>query len=136
MHKDLYASGFLYNKSTQQILLRQHTSAPFVWSLFGGKTQNGEDPAATFGRIIQEQLGTKTTVNPIYDYFDKELNAQCHVFYGQINTTKKISSDQKNIRWFTFKEILKLPIDKQAKQNITIGRRVIEAIARNDELSE
>lgn len=138
MHKKFHASGFFYHLPTQQILLQQRKSSAPLWSLFGGKNRKVEDPIDTFHRITSKELKIKITskeIYPIYDYFDKKLNNNCFLFYALIsNKEKKIPARKGYImEWFTIKQISKLSIDEQTKQDIMIGKRVIDAAARTKE---
>lgn len=135
MHKKFHASGFFYHLPTQEILLQQRKSSTPLWSLFGAKNQKAEDPIDTFQRTASKELKIKITakdIYPIYDYFDKKLNNNCFLFYGLINNKKKKIPARKGyaMEWFTVKKITKLPIDEQTKQDIMIGKRVIDAAAR------
>lgn len=138
MHKKFYASGFIYLSSTQQILLQQHKPSAPLWSLFGGKSQNKETPINTFRRVTYRQSKIKITsnsVNSVYDYFNTELNSHCYVFYAQIDRERKEIPVRKGhtVKWFTFKQIHKLPVNEKTRQDITVAKRVIDAIVRNKE---
>src|SRR3989338_2502888 len=59
VHKPFYASGFLYNLKTQQILLLQSPQTDDIvssWSMLGGESLEGEEAQATFQRIVQKKL--------------------------------------------------------------------------------
>ncbi len=138
MHKKFHASGFFYHLPTQQILLQQHKSSAPLWSLFGGENKKAEDPIDTFNRTVSKELKLKITpkaIHPIYDYFDKKLNNNCFLFYALISSKNKKMPARKDcmLEWFTIKQISKLPIDEQTKQDIMIGKRVIDAAARTKE---
>ncbi len=137
MHKKFYASGFLYNPTTEQILLQQHKSTSPLWSLFGGKNNSDEEPIDAFNRITFKELKIKITpsvIHPVYDYFSKKLNDHCYIFYAQVgNREKKIRAKQGYaVEWFTFKQIYKLPIEEQTRQNIMVAKRVIDLAVRNE----
>ena len=136
MHKKFYASGFIYNPTTEQILLQQHKSFSPFWLLFGGKSNNAEEPIDTFHRITFKELKIKITpkaIHPVYDYFNKKLNDHCYIFYAQVKSIdKKIRARQGYaIEWFTFKQIYKLPIEEQTRQDIMVAKRVIDLAVRN-----
>lgn len=137
MHKQFYASGFIYYPSTQQILLQQHKSLVSKWSLFEEKNQKDEEPTDTFIRGSFKQLKIKITakaIYAIYDYFNTELNGHYHMFYAKVKNKKEIHEKQDyNIEWFTFQQISKLPLHEQTKQDIMVGKRVIDAALRNKE---
>lgn len=142
MHKSFYASGFLYNLKTQQILLLKPQSdqeSP-KWSLFGGEGLEGEDPQIAFQRIVLEKLGIDLKLKkiyPIYDYFDKNLDKTGFIFYAEIGKTPTFSPiNEKTPSWVTFTQTLKLPFLSQTKQDIMVGERVINLKAREDEASK
>ncbi len=140
MHKKIYASGFLYHTPTQQVLLQQHESSAPTWSLFSGEGQDGEDPIVIFKEIVSSQLKIKLSlkdINSIYDYFNEELSRHSHLLYALADKKKDTYTNEGyTMRWFTFKEIYKLPIDRQTRQDITVGKRVIDAITRSNEPQE
>lgn len=138
MHKSFCASGFFYHLPTQQILLRQRKSSTPFWSLFGIKSQKAENPIDAFQRLVSKELRIKIKtkeIYPIYDYFDRKLNNDCFLFYALIKNRKKKIPAKKDctVEWFTVKQISKLPIDEQTKQDIMVGKRVIDAAARSKE---
>ena len=145
MHKDFYASGFLYHLPTEQILLQQllssNNGSPQPWILFGGKNHSSEDTPITFRRIIREQLHhtlPTDTIYPIYDYFSRELNQDYYIQYYYIqysqletNLPKLYVRKGYIIEWFTFKQLLKISLTEQTRQDIIVGQRVIDAAFRN-----
>jgi hypothetical protein len=135
MHKDYYASGFLYHPSSEQILLQQSssiasTSSP--WSLFGGLYLEEEKPEAFFKNIIFKLLDIEiNVVHPIYSYFDENKDKDQYIGYSSVNTFKDFSSkDGMTFAWFSFKEVIKLQATTQMKHDIVVGKRVIEAATR------
>lgn len=140
IHTPFYASGFLYNLKTHQILLLSSGSKDDIssaWSIIGGESKEGEEAQHTFQRIIQKKLNInlkKKHIYPIYDYFHSTLNKINYVFYAEVKKTK-IRSDLRGstLSWFTFSETLKLPFTTRTKQDIVVGERVINAKWRNDE---
>lgn len=137
MHKQFYASGFFYYPSTQQILLQQHKSLAPKWSLFEEKSQKDEEPVNAFLRGSFKQFKIKITpkaIHDIYDYFNTELNSHYHIFYARVKNKKEIrEKPDYNIEWFTFQQISKLPLNEQTRQDIMVGKRVIDAALRNKE---
>jgi ADP-ribose pyrophosphatase YjhB (NUDIX family) len=136
MHKDFYASGFLYYPRTQQILLQQENTADLepTWSLFGGDSSNGESSAEAFKRIIHSALRLDLKLNTIceiYSYFHEEKHKDSVVHYAKVRKMEKFAGN-KNITyaWFTFKEIQKLRIPDKVKQDIIVGQRVIDSAIR------
>ena len=141
MHKDFYASGFLYHLPTEQILLQQRLSSnngspQQPWILFGGKNHYSEDTPMTFQRIIREQLHhilPTETIYPIYDYFNSELNQNYYMQYSQLETNLPKLHVRKGyvIKWFTFNQLAKISLTEQTRQDIIVGQRVIDAAFRN-----
>ncbi|PIR79860.1 MAG: hypothetical protein COU25_02940 [Candidatus Levybacteria bacterium CG10_big_fil_rev_8_21_14_0_10_35_13] len=136
MHKDFYASGFLYHPRSQQILLQQKNTAKNLanWSLFGGKNLKGETAEQTFKRIIDKILNLKskqTTIHSVYSYFHKDLHKNHYIFYTKINKLEQYSPIKDAVfAWFKFSQIIKLNISEQTKQDITVAKRVIDASIR------
>ena len=137
MHKDFYASGFIYHSRSQQILLQQDNSAESepLWSLFGGENKTSEKtPEETFGRIIYLHL--KFKVNPknifaVYSYPHQDKNKDNFIHYAEIKKLEKFKNTKKKIfSWFTFKQIQKLKISEQTKQDIMVSQRVIASSIR------
>lgn len=139
MHKDFYVSGFLYHVPTQQILLQQLpldsvTSTP--WSFFSGKNYKNETPEEAYMRLVEKQLEIKLSpkaVHLVYDYeLDEEKLVQ-HILYGEVKTMKKNLSEKDDalFNWFTFKQVSKLPIHPQTKQDLIVAQRVINLVERN-----
>lgn len=137
MHKSFYASGFLYNLPSQQILLRQDNILTSFWSLFGQKGQKYENPILVFQKAISQQLHIKLALKaiyPVYDYFKKGTEENCYVLYAQVDLTEREFHARKNssTEWFTFKQITKLSFSDQIKRDLVVAERVINAKARND----
>lgn len=136
MHKDFYASGFLYHSHSQQILLQKLNSKTedTKWSLFEKKNQDKENPEETFSNIIYSHLHLKLKPNsiyPIYNYTQSHENKNIYIYYGKITKLEKLNSTSKvTFSWFTFKQIHKLNISEQTRQDIIIGQRVIDSASR------
>lgn len=138
MHKSFYASGFLYNLPTQQILLQQNNSLTNFWSLFGRKGRNNENPIRVFQKAISQQLRINLALEaiyPVYDYFKSGIGKTCYVFYAQVGLKEKdfLSTKDFTAEWFTFKQTTKLSFSDQTKQDIIVAQRVINAKARDEE---
>lgn len=116
MHKIVYASGFLYHPDSAQILLQQNSSDPKpIWTLL----------ECANGKIF----GQKT--RPIYDYVAK--GKKYVISYAEVKKTKDfLAVKNLSFKWFTVKEISKLPISAQTKQDIIVGHRVIDSEIRRD----
>lgn len=135
MHKNFYASGFLYHPSSQQILLQQNSSiSPMStsWLLFGGFYLEDEKPEALFKDIIFKLLDIKTrVVYPIYSYFSDNTRESQYIVYSHLSKLHNFSSKNGlTFAWFSFKDVLKLKITEQTKHDIVVGQRVIDAAKR------
>ena len=139
MQNSFYASGFLYNNKTHQILLiqsDQKKDSSAFWSLLGGEGKRGEEAKVTFQRVVSKFLNINLKpkdIYPVYDYFHNTRNKLNFVFYGEVAGTKKFNSLKGSLSWFGFSETLKLPFTSQTKQDIIVGERVINAKWRDDE---
>ena len=136
MHKTFYASGFLYCPSSQQILLQQSENSSGQWSLFGGESTDSSEPAIVLIKVIQKKVGLKLAQNairPIYDYFHKDLGKNHFIAYAEVDESSIKTTEKKGstIAWFTFKQLYKLSLTGQTKQDITVGERVIKAVQRS-----
>lgn len=138
MHNDIYASGFLYHPSTQQILLHQPQKSPSVWHMLGGKGHKAEDSKKAFQRVIYKLLAIEVDLKhifPVYDYFHAPINKTHHVFYAQLTSMPRLNAIQKTtFSWFTFKQTLKLAFTEQTKQDMVVSERVIKAEIRSHEV--
>jgi len=136
MHKDFYASGFLYHSRSQQILLQQHKTADEkpAWSLFGKKADKDKTGEEIIRDIFLEDLNIKLKIrdiNCIYTYSSKEEGAEHNIYYAEIKKLHKFPvSDKKEFTWFNFKQILKLNLSEQTKHDIVVGLRVIDSSVR------
>ncbi|MDP2638404.1 MAG: hypothetical protein Q8P26_05070 [Candidatus Levybacteria bacterium] len=135
MHKNFYASGFLYHPSSQQILLQQNNSMPLIspsWVLVGGQYLEKEDPEALFKNKIFELLDIKIkVVHSIYSYLNENTDEFQYIVYSNLSKFQNFSSKSSlTFAWFYFKDVLKLKIAEQTKHDIVVGQRVIEAAER------
>lgn len=135
MHKNFYASGFFYHSPTEQILLQQKkTTIPSIWSLFGGLNLYNEDAQDTFQRIVYETLHIKlslVSIHPIYEYFNNNMSKNHYILYTETGKMRNFRPVNGTIfEWFSFKQILKLQLSQQAKHDIVVGERVIDARMR------
>jgi ADP-ribose pyrophosphatase YjhB (NUDIX family) len=138
MHNVFYASGFLYHPPSQQILLQQFTTDtnhPAVWTVFSEKGVENETPESAFHRMVTESLGVKVTKKScyfIYDYVHKDLKVPHFTHYAVVN--KLYEEDdlltENKTAWFPFKQLIKLPMSPQARQECTVGQRVINLATR------
>lgn len=138
MHKKIYASGFLYHPRTTQILLQQKNSSDptATWALLGKLGNPGETAEAIFKRILEEEFGLNfsiKSIHQVYDYVDDVTKEDTHICYAEVKSTKNISSSKGFVvDWFTFKEVTKLKIPAQTKQDIIVGQRVIDSASRRN----
>ncbi len=102
----------------------------------GGAGIGEEDPQKSFKRIIHQLLSLELNekqIFPVYDYFDNAISSLHYVFYAKVKSMKNISlPDNGTLSWFSFKQVSKLPFSEQAKQDIIVSQRVIQAQARSD----
>ncbi len=138
MHKNFYASGFLYHIPSQQILLQQYINgdnASLPWSLFGGVILPNESFQSAFQRIIYASLHLKLptrSIYDVYDYYNTNLRKNNAVVYAEVPTLKHFSSRGKMVfSWVRTKDVDKLSLPQQMKHDITVGRRVINARERS-----
>ena len=135
MHKDFYASGFLYHPVSQQILLQQNSvvsPASSPWTLLGTTYKESENPEAILKDIILDLLDIQiTTILPIYSYSGEDKEPSQYIGYTIAKTKKDFSPKNGfSFAWFSFKDVLKLQITPQTKHDIVVGQRVIEAAER------
>lgn len=134
MHKNFYASGFLYNPYSQQILLQQQALSTTLFSpwLFGGFYKEKEAPEIIFKNIIFDLLDIRIdAVYPVYSYFNENTSTNQIIVYSELKVFQNFSS--KNgiaFVWFSFKDVAKLHIAEQIKHDIVVGQRVIDAALR------
>lgn len=140
MHKSFYASGFLYHLATQQILLQQSSlsnNPSSTWNMFGGESCEGEDAQTAFQRIMLERVNIRLEAKclfPVYDYFYNTLNKIHYVFYAEVKRLYTFPLfDRGVLSWFTFKQTAKLGLSDQAKHDVIVSERVINAAARSNE---
>lgn len=136
MHKTFYASGFLYRPQSQQILLQQLNDSVPRWSLFGNENSKFSDPSDVIKHLFQSKLGIKLSskkIHSVYDYVDEKIGKDHFVLYAEVAESAKNIKPRKGFTtsWFNFKQLYKLPLTAQAKQDIIVGERVIKAIARD-----
>jgi hypothetical protein len=134
MHKDFYASGFLFHALSNQILLQQHTSSSVVspWSLIGNFSEGKPDPESVFKETVKTFLGlTLDVVYPVYSYEVETSKNPQHIFYGELPDVQNFSPHKELVfSWFTFKQVISLNTSDQVKHDVIIGQRVIDAAVR------
>lgn len=127
--KGNYFSGFLYHPASQQILLQQNLAeAPLTWTLLG--SANVKDFQTVCAKLLNVKLPPKNIL-PIYNYIHK--GTKYFVSYTEIKDLKDYPAKGKLcFTWLTLKQISKLPLSEQTKQDIIVGRRVIDSGIRRD----
>jgi hypothetical protein len=137
MHNSFYASGFLFHPSSRQILLQQDSQEQPKpeWSLFSTAGTESMSPAEAFHRMLCDTLGItlkKEACLPIYDYLHKEHRVPHYIFYAEVDEVYDEESllTENKTAWFQFRQIIKLPMQKQCRQDITVGQRVIDLALR------
>lgn len=119
---DYCCSGFLYHPDSQKILLRQDLTDPKPsWTLLEGS--EGEAFQQTVANLLGFKL-KKHRIQPVYDYISKGKKRL--VSYAEIDKIRDFPPQKTlSFGWFTIKEISKLPLPPQVKQDIIVGFRVI-----------
>lgn len=132
----MYASGFLYHAKTDQILLQQlptSDSSP-VWSLFSTTEPKQAAPEKIFAALIKKVL--KIPLDPkkiheVYTYATKKGDGDCAILYAEITKMQEFKPVKgTRFAWFSRKQITKLPLSSQSKQDVIVGTRVIDASVR------
>jgi hypothetical protein len=135
MHKDFYASGFLYHSRTQQILLQKgkQTDPDTTWLLPRIKSLKNETEKETFKRLLNILfcLDVKTeSIFPVYNYYHEALKKNNYISYVKVQKTEDYSCEDVFYEWFYIGEILKHSLSPQTKQDITVMQRVIDSSIR------
>ena len=136
MHNDFYASGFLYHPKSQQILLQQANTANLEngWSLFEGEGLKNESAQETFKRVVYLHLHLELkpkNIFPIYSYFHEGKHKNNYIHYAIVRKLEAFPNTKKTLfSWFTLKQIQKMHIPDQIKQDIIVGQRVIDSAMR------
>lgn len=135
MHKTFYASGFLYHPKTHQILLQQTKSVENnrSWTLLTVDHESEDGIRDRFLEKINENLNLKLKSNSVfsvYNYIYQDKNI--FIFYAVTNKLQNYASENSIYTWFSFKQVKKLSLSDQTKQDIIIGQRVIDSSIRKD----
>lgn len=136
MHKDFYASGFLYNPQSQQILLQQQITADenSPWGLLENEVVNGDFGEKVFKDLIQKHLKVRVSLKNIlyiYTRYAEGTDKNHSIYYVEVRRLrKKLSSKKFRFAWFTFKQVGKLNISEQVEHDIMVGKRVIDSAVR------
>ena len=105
--------------------------------MFGDFSRKDEDAQGAFQRILFEQLHIKlptTQLLPVYDYDLNTKNTIHFVFYAEVPKLSVFPLGDRGVfSWFTFKQTTKLIFSDQAKQDVMVSERVVNAQARSQE---
>lgn len=131
MHKNFYASGFLYHASSGQILLQQNGQTDDTsLTLLCARGNFGQSPSEVFLQSIKKLLGISVhekNIIPIYDYDHETMGSQ-YIFYVDISDTPEaLHYTGDRVGWFPLAKLSKLNLSTQARHDIVIGSRVIRA---------
>lgn len=134
MHKVNYASGFLYNPESEQILLQQHvSSSPTNWSLFENVYDEKDSAENVFTKTIHQILRVQLDfVYPVYSYVNELSGKNQNVFYAICHHALLPSRKNYHVKWFSFKELTKMQLNEQVRHDIIVGQRVIDAAGRKE----
>jgi hypothetical protein len=136
MHKDFYASGFLYNPQSQQILLQKQITDDdnTPWGLLEDEVVDGSFGEEAFKKLVLKHLNVKLNLKKIlyvYTRYAERTNKDHSIYYAETRKIqKKLLSKRLKFAWFDFKHIHKLNLSEQAKHDIMVGQRVIDSATR------
>lgn len=136
MHKDFYASGFLYNPQSQQILLQQPITADenSQWGLLENEVVGGGFGEETFKELVLRHLNVKLSLRKIFYIYTRYASGtekNHSIYYAEVRKLRKsLQSKKHRFNWFTFKQIYKLNIPEQVEHDIMVGKRVIDSEVR------
>lgn len=103
------------------------TDPEMNWTLL--ESLNGKNFQETVVELLKFKL-RESVIYPIYDYVAK--GKKRFIYYAEVKSLKNFIENQNSrFGWFTQKEILKLKLDPQTKQDLIVGQRVINAQVRN-----
>lgn len=99
-----------------------------MWTLL--ESLNGE----SFQRIASKHLNLKLQPKAVLFIYDYAIKGKKHlVSYAEVKKLGDFPATKiYSFKWFTIKEISKLPISSQTKQDLIVGRRVIDSQVRRD----
>ena len=135
MHKDFYASGFLYNPLSQQILLQQNLADENgSWNLLGDQVNGETFGEEAFKNLVQKHLNVKISLKNIlyvYTRYASGTNKNHSIYYAEVKRARKTFLSKKyRFNWFNFKQLHKLNLSEQTEHDITVGQRVIQSAIR------
>lgn len=99
-----------------------------MWTLL--ESADGENFSKTASKRLKLKLSART-IHPVYDYVAK--GKKHYIVYAEVKTQKNFPAT-KNFcfAWFDPKEVSKLPLSAQTKQDIIVGHRVIDSLVRQN----
>ena len=93
----------------------------------------GSDPLKSFAKVLKKILISPPAVKDIYsvyDYYHTTSKRIHYIYYAVVDKPNNYSPRRGNLGWFILKQIPKLPLSDQAKHDLIISSRVINAQAR------
>ena len=133
MPKKFYASGFLYHPDSTKILLQQENShdPKSLWSMLGSKNVGSETSQENFVRNAKSFLHLDLLANAVFCVYDYLHLGKNYVSYTEVKKLTDFPQIGKTIfAWFKIKEITKLSLSDQTRQDLTVGQRVIDSGVR------
>lgn len=104
--------------------------------MLGSQNQGKETSAENFRRLVRELLGLNlplSTIHSVYNYHHPVLKQEHYVSYAGVRRLVKPPQSKKMVfSWFTLKDIPKLTLSVQTKQDIIVGQRVINSQVRRN----
>lgn len=136
MQKKFYASGFLYHADSAKILLQQENShnPKSLWSMLGSKSVGEETSQENFVRNAKGFLHLNLLADAVcgvYDYLHLGKNYVSYTIVKKLTDFPQIGKTV--FAWFNLKEIAKLSLSAQTRQDLTVGQRVIDSEIRKKE---
>ena len=120
--------GFLYCPATAQFLLQQNTfDEKGEWVLLNG-------PGKSFAKIIHKLLKIKAKAKDVFFIYDYTVRGIKNVIsYALVKKPKDFPVTKTcSFVWLTQKELSKIPLSSQTKQDLIVGQRVIASEVRRD----
>ena len=133
MPKKFYASGFLYHPDSSKILLQQENAndPKSLWSLLGSKNIGSETSQENFVRNAKSFLHLDLLANAVYGVYDYFRLGKNYVSYAIVKKLTDFPTIGKTVfAWFRIKEITKLALSDQTKQDLIVGQRIIDCEIR------
>lgn len=104
--------------------------------MLGNQSRFNETSAKSFQRVVHTMLKLNLplgSIRAVYNYHHPVIKKEHYVSYAEVKKITKFSPTKETIfAWFTLKDISKLALSAQTKQDIIVGRRVIDSQARRN----